>query len=195
MSPLHVAGAVVLFLALSGAAGVIGVKITSLGGQSGPKVIAAEKIPGVKAEREEDSARQGDSLTLFKHREYALDTYSHIFAKGNRGTNLKNLPGYQSEATKGGGLDLVAVEVTPFSFVNNGAVAEAKPIPMETLVESVTTAREVTKAKVKNNRFRSRSRRRRWSKLEKARPRLLYLLPRCRDTNPRIWPGSRKASG
>ncbi len=142
MSPLHVVGAVVLFLALGGMAGMIGVKITSLGGQSGPKVIAAEKSTGLEAERQEAPAR----LTLFKHREYALDTYSHIFAKGNRDTNLKDLPGYQSAGTKGGGLDLIAVEGTPFSSVNKNAVDEAKPIPRETLFEPLTTATEKTKA-------------------------------------------------
>jgi len=145
VSPLHVAGALALFLALCGAAGVIGVKITSSGGQPGPKIIATEMRVGLKPERQEGPARLRDGLRLLKHREYALDTYSHIFAKGNRDTNLKNLPGYQSEGANGG-LDLVAVEVTPFSFVNNGAVDEAKPIPRETLFESLAAATEKTKA-------------------------------------------------
>ena len=140
MSPLHAVGAFALFLALCGAAGVIGLKIASSDGQPGPKITVAEKSIGLKPERQEGPARLRDGLRLFKHREYALDTYSHIFAKGNRDTNLNNLPGHQSEGTKGGGLDLIAAETTPFSFVDNSTVNEAKPIPRETLFESLTAA-------------------------------------------------------
>ncbi len=144
MSPLHVAGALALFLALSGAAGMIGVQISSPEEEPGPKVPAAENSIAPKAERQEVPARLRNGLTLFKHREVGANP--QVFARDDRDANLKNFSTYQSAGAKVA-VEWIAVEMTPVPLVDGSSAREAKPIPTETLGETLAAATNETKTK------------------------------------------------